>query len=121
MPVFLVQGAVPGADSQRCVSLDPFDSVGNSLPSWTTVPLVPCNANCVYAASGVIQCRRITRWEKNSTHVIFHDNLHKLTSYMAGHKSFEEYPEKKAKCEMDLVWRRQNSLKQDYHLRSMRS
>ena len=60
------------------------------------------------------EVQRITRWEKNSTHVIFHDN-------MAGHKSFEEYPEKKAKCEMDLVWRRQNSLKQDYHLRSMRS
>ena len=65
------------------------------------------------------EVQRITRWEKNSTHVIFHDNLHKLTSYMAGRKNFEECPEKKAKCEMDLVWWRQNKLKQDYHLRSL--
>jgi len=67
------------------------------------------------------EVQRITKLEKNSTHVIFHDNIHKLTSYMAGHKNFEEHPEKKVKCEMDLVWRRQNGLKQDYHLRSAHS
>ncbi len=29
---------------------------------------------------------RITKLDKNSTHIVFHDNIHKLTSYMAGHK-----------------------------------
>ena len=67
------------------------------------------------------EVQRITTWEKNRTHVIFHNNIHKLTSYMAGHKNFEEYPEQKVKCAMDMVWRRQNSLKQDYHLRSTHS
>ncbi len=33
---------------------------------------------------------RITKLDKNSMHIIFHDNIHKLTSYMAGHKNFEE-------------------------------
>jgi len=35
---------------------------------------------------------------------------------MAGHKSFEEYPDKKIKCEMDIVWRQQHNLKREYHL-----
>ncbi len=48
---------------------------------------------------------RITKLDKNSTHIVFHDNIHKLTSYMAGHKNFEEYPDKKSKCEMDVGWR----------------
>ena len=48
---------------------------------------------------------RITKLGKNSMHIVFHDNIHKLTSYMAGHKSFDEYPDKKVKREMDVVWR----------------
>jgi len=59
---------------------------------------------------------RITKLDKNSTHIVFHDNIHKLTSYMAGHKNFEEYPDKKIKCEMDVVWRQQHNLKREYHL-----
>ena len=51
-----------------------------------------------------------------STHIVFHDNIHKLTSYMAGHKNFEEHPDKKIKCEMDVVWRQQHNLKREYHL-----
>ncbi|DBB03214.1 TPA: hypothetical protein ACH3X1_013301 [Trebouxia sp. C0004] len=61
---------------------------------------------------------RITKIDKNSTHAIFHDEIHKPTSYMAGHKSFEEYPDKKIKCKMDVVWRQQHNLKREYHLRS---
>ena len=61
---------------------------------------------------------RITKIDKNSTHVIFHDDIHKPTSYMAGHKNFEEYSDKKIKCEMDVVWRQQHNLKREYHLRS---
>ncbi len=60
---------------------------------------------------------RITKLDKNSTHSVFHDNIHKLTSYMAGHKNFEEYPDKKIKCEMDVVLQ-QHNLKREYHLRS---
>jgi len=59
---------------------------------------------------------RITKLDKNSTHIVFHNNIYKLTSYMAGHKSFEEYPDKKVKCEMDVVWRQQHNLKREYHL-----
>ncbi len=59
---------------------------------------------------------RITKLDKISTHIVFHDNIRKLTSYMAGHKSFEEYPDKKIKCEMDIVWRQQHNLKREYHL-----
>ena len=61
---------------------------------------------------------RITKLDKNSMHVVFHDNIHKLTSYMAGHKSFKEYPDKNIKCEMDIVWRQQHNLKREYCLRS---
>jgi hypothetical protein len=61
---------------------------------------------------------RITKLDKNSTHIVFHNNIHKLTSYMAGHKSFEEYPDKKIKCEMDVVWRQQHNLKREYCLRN---
>ncbi len=61
---------------------------------------------------------RITKLDKNSTHIVFHDNIHKLTSYMAGHKNFEEHPDKKIKCEMDVVWRQQHNLKQEYCLRN---
>ncbi len=59
---------------------------------------------------------RITKLDKNSTHIVFHNNIYKLTSYMAGHKSFDEYPDKKVKCEMDVVWRQQYNLKREYHL-----
>jgi len=59
---------------------------------------------------------RITKLDKNSTHIVFHDNIHKLTSYMAGHKNFEEYPDKKIKCGMDVVWRQQHNPKREYHL-----
>ena len=45
----------------------------------------------------------MTKLDKNSTHIVFHNHIHKLTSYMAGHKSFDEYPDKKLKCEMDVV------------------
>ena len=61
---------------------------------------------------------RITKLDKNSTHIVFHDNIHKLTSYMAGHKNFEEYPDKKSKCEMDVGWRQQHNLKREYCLRN---
>jgi len=61
---------------------------------------------------------RITKLGKNSTHIVFRDNIYKLTSYMAGHKSFEEYPDKKIKCEMDVVWRQQHNLKREYCLRN---
>jgi len=61
---------------------------------------------------------RITKLDKNSTHIVFHDNIHKLTSYMAGHKNFEEHPDKKIKCEMDVVWRQQHNLRQEYCLRN---
>ncbi len=61
---------------------------------------------------------RITKWPKNSTHVVFHDNVHKLTSYMAGNKSFAEHPNKKAKCDMDVIWRHQNRLHKEYLLRN---
>ncbi len=61
---------------------------------------------------------RITKLDKNSTHIVFHDNIHKLTSYMAGHKNFEEYLDKKIKCEMDVVWRQQHNLKREYCLRN---
>ncbi len=52
---------------------------------------------------------RITKLDKNSSHIVFHDNIHKLTSYMTGHKNFQEYPDKKIKCDMDVVWRQQNT------------
>jgi len=61
---------------------------------------------------------RITKLDKNSTHVVFHDNIHKLTSYMAGHKNFEQHPDKKIKCEMDVVWRQHHKLKREYCLRN---
>ncbi|DBA95583.1 TPA: hypothetical protein ACH3X3_013432 [Trebouxia sp. C0006] len=59
---------------------------------------------------------RITKLDKTSTHIVFHDNIHKLTSYMAGHKSFDEYPDKKVKCEMNVVWQQQHNLTPEYHL-----
>ena len=55
---------------------------------------------------------RITKLDKNITHIVFHNHIHKLTSYMAGHKSFEEYPNKK----MDIMWRQQHNLKREYCL-----
>jgi len=61
---------------------------------------------------------RITKLDKNSTHVVFHDNIHKLTSYMAGHKNFEQHPDKKIKCEMDVVWLQHHQLKREYCLRN---
>ena len=63
---------------------------------------------------------RITKWPKNSTHVVLHDNVHKLTSYMAGNKNFAEHPSKKAKCDMDVIWRHQNHLHKEYFLRNSR-
>ncbi len=55
MPVLLVQGAVPGPNSHRCVSLDVSNSICNGCTCWTTDPLVPSHGNCIYAASGVVQ------------------------------------------------------------------
>ena len=65
------------------------------------------------------EVQRITKWQSNSTHMVFHNSIHKLTSYMAGHKNFTEFPDKKAKCEMDSVWRQQNNLKKEYHVMTL--
>ena len=77
-----------------------------ALGARTAVPRVE---NCRTGAT-------MTKLDKNSTHIVFHNHIHKLTSYMAGHKSFDEYPDKKLKCEMDVVWRQQHNLKREYHL-----